>query len=133
MAIDYGRTYEQACIDTAEALNFNKDFVGASFFSLSLVEDSGSQRLGEVAERYLNSWVPDWRSTHQVCRLNTTESSFRACNGRHGESAHVEDHFFMVFQGYIVDKVDKLAKYVPPRRWCDKYNTSGANSFFFLE
>ncbi|PMD63888.1 uncharacterized protein K444DRAFT_609482 [Hyaloscypha bicolor E] len=39
----------------------------------------------------------------------------------------------MVFQGCIVDKVDKIASYLPPRRWYDKYNTSGANSFFFLE
>jgi hypothetical protein len=81
MAIDYRRNYEPACIDTAEALNFSKDFVGVSHFSLLMVEDSGSQRPGEVAEKYLSSWVPDWRSTHQVIRLNTTESTFRACNG----------------------------------------------------
>jgi hypothetical protein len=133
IGIDYRKTYEQACIDTAEALNFNKDFVGASFFSLSMVGDSGSQRLGEVAEKYLSSWMPDWRSTHQVCRLNTTESTFRACNDRHGESAHVEDRFFMAVQGCIVYKVDKIASSLPPRRWNDKYNTSGANSFFFWE
>jgi hypothetical protein len=89
IAIDYRRTYEQACIDSAEALNFNKDFVGASFFTLSMVEDSGSQQPGEVAAKYLSSRVPDWRSTHQICRLNTSESTFRACNSRLGESAHV--------------------------------------------
>jgi hypothetical protein len=99
MAIDYRRTYEQTCIDTAEALNFNKDFVVANFFSPSMVEDSGSQRPGEVAEKYISSWVPGWRSTHQVCRPKTTESTFRACKDRHGESAHVEDLFFTVFQG----------------------------------
>jgi hypothetical protein len=98
-----------------------------------MVEDSGFQRPDELAEKYLSSWVPNWRSTHQICRLNTTGITFRACNGRHGESAHVEDRFFMVFQGCIVDEVDKNASYLPPRRWYDKYNTSGANSFFFLE
>jgi hypothetical protein len=39
----------------------------------------------------------------------------------------------MVSQGCIVDRVDEIASYLPPRRWYDKYNTSGANSFFFLE
>jgi hypothetical protein len=116
MAIDYRRTYEQACINTAEAFNFIKDFICASLFSLSMVEDSGSQRPGEVAAKYLSSWVPDWRSTHQVCRLNTTESTFWACNDRHRELAHVEDRLFMVFQGCIVDEVDIIASYLPPRR-----------------
>jgi hypothetical protein len=32
-----------------------------------------------------------------------------------------------------VDEVDIIASYVPPRRWYDKYHTSGANPFFFLE
>jgi hypothetical protein len=130
ITIDYTRSYEEVRIDAAIALNSNDKFVGTLFCSLSMVGDSVFQRRGGSI---LPSWVPDWESPRQTYHLNTMRSTFLASKGRSFESQQYHEEGNMVFPGCVVDTIDVITSYLPPRRWYDKYSTSGANSFFFLE
>ena len=138
LPVHYDASSLETFIQTAKALNCNDSFVGTSFCSLSMVEDSRSQRpaLNDFARNTLDSlpsWVPNWEFVHQIYRLNTAQSTFTSSKGGPQESIQFIEDGTMVFQGYIVDTVDQIGNYLPPRRWHDKYNTGGANSFFFLE
>jgi hypothetical protein len=57
-----------------------------------------------------------------------------ACQGRPEYSLLLEKiSNTLRFAGCVVDSIDEVASYLPPRRWYDKYNTKGANSIIFLE
>jgi hypothetical protein len=132
---DYNKHFEEICVHAAQALNSNDSYFGTSFCSLSMVEDTASQGVDTFDKSLLPTWVPDWRSKYQVCRLNTSGSTFRASNGRRGHPAPSvrREAPALHFSGCVVDRVDEVESYLPPRRWYDKYTTTGANSFFFLE
>lgn len=38
-----------------------------------------------------------------------------------------------MFDGLMIDRIDKVSSFLPPRRFHDKFNASGANAFFFQE
>lgn len=135
---DYTKAFRDICFDTAMALN-SSNIIETSFCSLSMVEDFASQRRVisgtlQVDKEPLPSWVPDWNFSCRIYRLNCTESRFMACKGRPAYSVSLEKlSDTLRFAGCVVDTIDEVASYLPPRRWYDKYNTSGANSIIFLE
>jgi hypothetical protein len=133
---DYTKAFHDICFDTAMALN-SSNIIETSFCSLSMVEDVASQRRVksgtlQVDKAPLPSWVPDWEFSRRIYRLNCTESRFMAYKGRSAYSVALENNTLR-FAGCVVDAIDEVASYLPPRRWYDKYNTSGANSIIFLE
>ena len=134
----YTKEFYDICFDTAMALN-SSNIIETSFCSLSMVEDFASQRRVisgtlQVDKAPLPSWVPDWNFSRRIYRLNCTESRFMACKGRPAYSVSLEKlSNTLRFAGCVVDAIDEVASYLPPRRWYDKYNTSGANSIIFLE
>ena len=111
------------------------------FSSLSMVEDTASKYAGSdiSSERSdyipLGSWVPNWKISRQVHRLNATESTFFASKGGPPASVTYDNTelSIMTFPGCIVDRITDIASYLPPRRPWDKYNTGGANSIVWLE
>jgi hypothetical protein len=126
MVVDYSRSVEEIYFDAAIALNSKDKFVGTLFCSLSMVEDSVLQRRGISPQP---SWVPDWRHLRPIYHLNTMQSTFLASKRRPFESLKYQEGI-MVFPGCVVDTINTITSYLPPRRWYDKYSTSGANSFF---
>jgi len=135
---DYTKAFHGICFDTAMALN-SSNIIETSFCSLSMVEDVASQRRVrsgtlQVDKAPLLSWLPDWNFPRRIYRFNCTESRFMACKGRPAYSVSLEKlSNTLRFAGCVVDAIDEVASYLPPRRWYDKYNTSGANSIIFLE
>jgi hypothetical protein len=130
ITINYGKSRYEVYSYVAFVLNSNDEFVGTLYCSLSIVEDAALQRR-EVSP--LPSWVPDWTFPRQIYHLNTMQSTFLASKGRSFEPPHLNGKVIMVFSGCVVDTINTVTSYLPPRRWYDKYSTSGANSFFFLE
>jgi hypothetical protein len=135
--LDYTKEFYNICFDTAMDLNSSNN-IETSFCSLSMVEDFASQRRFisgtlQLDGEPLPSWVPDWNFSRRIYRLNCTESRFMACKGRPAYSVSLEKLDTLRFAGCVVDAIDEVASYLPPRRWYDKYNTSGANSIIFLE
>lgn len=69
------------------------------------------------------------------------EGTFAASKGRDLEKYRYQEyragwnrkHTALVFNANLVDTLEKVATYMPPRLPYDKYNINGANSFFFIE
>lgn len=129
LEVDYSEPDERVYLRAAEVLN-NIKFVPL-FSSLAMAEDLESRRLNERPE--FGSWIPEWLNQGHIYRLNCIDSSFFASKGREMGDLKFSGGKEFCFKGCKVDRVDQVANYLPPRRLCDKYNVSGANSFFFSE
>jgi len=70
-------------------------------------------------------------------RLNQQDCGYKASGQRTSAKFHSRerntDSDVELFDGSIIDRVDKVSSFLPHRRFHDKYNASGANAFFFME
>jgi hypothetical protein len=119
--LDYTRPLTDTFCDAAFQLND----VSGQPLSLSLVDSARSD---------LPSWTPDWTRQSARFLLNHAGSTFSAsphavCSYRALQLPNTE----LAFPGLVVDVVQHCSSYLPPRRHCDHYAVSSANSYFFSE
>ena len=96
-----------------------------------MVEDSGSRRSKTEG---LPSWAPDWTIPNATYRMNTRNSILCASKGRDFQfslAALAKPELGMMFKGCVIDTMEDVSHYLPPRRFSDKYSASGNNSIFF--
>ena len=126
-----------AYIMAAQLLN-NTD-PSTPFVSMSLAGNTarpGVQR-GE-AER-LPTWVPDWSDPQEldICQLNEPASAFSAWSGHvaitgwNPLSDH--SHLQLQFRAVMIDTVQQISSYQPPRRPADRFSVAAMNSLLFSE
>ncbi|KAH7418137.1 heterokaryon incompatibility protein-domain-containing protein [Cadophora sp. MPI-SDFR-AT-0126] len=132
LQVDYSLSVHNTCDMVARTLNTGGSF-GPFLASFSMIEDSG---LHEPHEKLL-SWMPDWSKPLNRYRLNQQECDFEASGSVTSEvprSMERNPHSDVeLFDGLIIDRVDKVSSFLPPRRFYDKFNASSANAFFFQE
>ncbi|KAE8453238.1 hypothetical protein EG329_011305 [Mollisiaceae sp. DMI_Dod_QoI] len=120
-----------------DTTNQFKNDASVPFLALSLAQDNENRS----KIRGIPSWVPDWTEPLLVYRLNSVSSTFNASNGQTSKGYRYQTYSLdrtlsydeLVCKVHLVDTLGKVASYMPPRLWYDKYNLNGANSFFFIE
>ncbi|KAH7360459.1 heterokaryon incompatibility protein-domain-containing protein [Rhexocercosporidium sp. MPI-PUGE-AT-0058] len=105
---------------------------GPTHSSFSMIEDSNRRE----SDSDLLSWMPDWSKPLHRYRLNQMKCHFQASGNilpSVSQQPSRTNTGAELFDGLVIDRVDKVSSFLPPRRPYDKFNISGANAFFFLE
>ena len=102
--------------------------------SLSLAGNTTRPGVKRGQLERLPTWAPDWSDAQELdlYQLNEPESTFSAWGGLGLSPGGMLDWpaSELRFRGIIVDRVDRIACYLPPRRPADRLNVAAANSFF---
>lgn len=128
--VDYTTTQDKVFRNAAFELND----VSCQPLSLSLIDSARSD---------LPSWTPNWTRHSARFLLNHAASKFSAspyamCEGVY---RHQTDHrrppqlpnAEIAYSGLVVDVIQHRSSCLPPRRHCENYAVSGANSYFLSE
>ena len=125
VSVDYRFDMHVTYLDTANSLNIYPQS-GLFLSSLSMKEDHDSS-----FSQLIPSWVPDWRRSRQVYRFNNDENRFSA-SGDQSPTYQLRDKKLFV-RGCVVDAVEAVGLYLPPRRPHDRFNIGAANNIIFAE
>lgn len=80
----------------------------------------------------LPSWVPDWRVTSNVFRLNHDEATFHASPHKNGGQFSADGDILQC-EALLIDVIQQTSGFLPSRRDCDHYNASSGNAVVFDE
>jgi len=126
---DYIQSFDAVCLVTAGVAlsDHRRDAL------LSLLSVAGDSKSPPSEDGKWPSWVVDWseKLEQEMYRLNSEDTQFFA--SAYSPPFLSISETTLTLQGWIVDTVDHLGSYMPPRRACDKFNVSSENSFFFVD
>ncbi|KAI1112417.1 heterokaryon incompatibility protein-domain-containing protein [Nemania sp. NC0429] len=114
--IDYSKTKEEIYLQAAAALGVK-----------SLYFAKGPRTLNEA------SWVPDWNTTRDHFLLSQSGTQFAASPATLPDVVTNPSSHILHCRGIVADRIKKTSSCLPPRRPCDHYIASGANSIVFDE
>jgi hypothetical protein len=130
---DYSQTIEEGYLRAASSLTLPDN--GVPYLAvLSLVEDREFGKPGIIIT--WPSWVPDWVAPLATYRFNTAESQFNASRSTTPAEPVVWNLGTppkIRFPGFVVDKIVRVATYIPTRQLHDRFSAASANSYLFLE
>ncbi len=110
------------------------------FISMSLAGNTMRPGVHRGEAEGLPTWVPDWSDPQEldIFHMNEAASVFCAWRGHvaitpewHGPRTE-HTHLFG-FRAALIDRVDQISSYQPPRRPADRLNVAAMNSLFFSE
>lgn len=81
----------------------------------------------------LPSWVPDLGTTKQRLVLGHPRSMFRASAEPYTQENLDSQTASLTVRGSIVDRIESLQAYMPPRRLCDQYRLDGDNLYCYVQ
>ncbi|KAK0638927.1 hypothetical protein B0T16DRAFT_422128 [Cercophora newfieldiana] len=132
---DYASSKDLPYIKMAQALNLIDPIT--PFVSMSLAGNTARPGVQRGDFEGLPSWVPDWSDAQEVDvqQLNEPGSCFDAWGGQLTDPGwdFNPPMDFLAFKAAIVDTLDQMSSYQPPRRPADRLNVSAMNSIFFSE
>jgi hypothetical protein len=120
-----------------------KDSSGSALAAMHLnILSSQPLSLSLVDEDVLDlpSWIPRWAERSKRFLLNHGASNFAASThmppttaSKSSQTAERIETTVFECDGVVIDAIQRIAGYMPPRRFCDHYAVSGDNSFFYTE
>ena len=137
--VDISRPENEVYLQIAHVLNLIDP--ATPFISLSFAGNTARPGVQRGNGGRLPFWVPDWANPQEpIYQLNEATNTFHASSGYPALSPGPEryykpnmEFYTLDFPALIIDVLDQISTYNPPRRPADRLNVAAINSLFFSE